>query len=148
MPKVLVVYHSISGNTRQMAEAVAEGAHSVSGTEVVIKEGLAATIDDLLECDGVALGSPDYFSDMAGGMKDFFDRTYYPAQGEVTGKPCVVFGSAGGPPTVVIGSLRKMSERCKLKEVSEPVGASGTPTEAVLQECRELGRKLADATQS
>jgi len=102
----------------------------------------------LLECDGVALGSPDYFSDMAGGMKDFFDRTYYPAQDRVTGKPCVIFGSAGGPPSVVIESLRKMAEVFKLQEAAEPVGASGTPTAAVLEECRELGRKLAEATQS
>ena len=148
MSKVLVVYYSISGNTRQMAEAVAEGARSVSGTEAEVKEGLQATIDDLLECDGVALGSPDYFSDMAGGMKDFFDRTYYPAQGKVTGKPCVIFGSAGGPPSVVIESLRKMAERFKLEEAAEPVGVSGTPTATVLEECRELGRKLAEATQS
>lgn len=148
MSKVLVVYHSISGNTRQMAEEVAEGARSVSGTEVEVKEGLEATIDDLLECDGIALGSPDYFSDMAGGMKDFFDRTYYPAQGKVTGKPCAIFGSAGGPPSVVIESLRKMAETFKLQEAAKPAGASGTPTEAVLEECRELGRKLAEATQS
>ncbi len=148
MAKILVVYHSMSGNTRQMAEAVAEGARSVSGTEAEVKEGLQATIDDLLQCDGVALGSPDYFSDMAGGMKDFFDRTYYPAQGNVTGKPCVIFGSAGGPSSVVVESLRTMAERFKLQEAAEPVGASGTPTEAVLAECRELGRKLAEATQS
>ncbi len=147
MAKILAVYHSMSGNTRQMAEAVAEGARSISGMEVEVKEALAATIDDLLECDGVALGSPDYFSDMAGGMKDFFDRTYYPAQGKVTGKPCVIFGSAGGPPAVVIESLRKMAQTFKLQEVAEPVGASGTPTEAVRDECRELGRKLAQAAQ-
>ena len=148
MSKVLVVYYSISGNTRQMAEAVAEGARGVSGTEAGVKEGLQATIDDLLECDGVALGSPDYFSDMAGGMKDFFDRTYYPAQGKVTGKPCVIFGSAGGPPSVVIESLRKMVEAFKLQEAAEPVGASGAPSEEILEQCRQLGRKLAEATRS
>ncbi len=62
MSKVLVVDHSISGNNRQMAEVVAEGARSASGTEAEVKEGLQATTDDLLECDGVALGFPDYFS--------------------------------------------------------------------------------------
>ena len=148
MPTVLVVYHSMSGNTRQMAEAVAEGARSVSGTEAVVREGLQATTDDLLACDGVALGSPDYFSDMAGGMKDFFDRTYYPCQGRLQGKPCVIFGSAGGPPSVVIESLRKMAARFKLGEAAEPVGSSGAPTAAVLQECRELGQRLTEATQS
>lgn len=145
MPKVLVVYYSLSGNTRQMAEAVVEGARSVAGTEVILKTGLEATIEDLLECQGVALGSPDYFSDMAGGMKDFFDRTYYPAQGKVTGKPCVLFGSAGGPATRVIESLRKMAQRFKLEEVAPAVGASGKPTDAVLQECRDLGARLAQA---
>lgn len=147
MAKVLVVYHSMSGNTRQMAEAVAKGARRVAGTEVQIKEGLKATIDDLLECHGVALGSPDYFSDMAGGMKDFFDRTYYPTQDKVTGKPCVIFGNAGGPPSLVIQSLRKMAERFKLKEVTEAVGASGSPTKEALEECRALGHKLAEAAQ-
>ena len=63
----------------------------------------------------------------------------------MTDKPCVVFGSAGGPASVVIESLRKMAERFKLQEAAKPVGVSGTPTEAVLEECRELGQKLAEA---
>ena len=76
MAKVLVVYHSLGGNTKKMAEAVAEGARGVDGTEVTVRTGLEAGIDDLLGCDAVALGSPDYFSYMAGGLKDFLDRTY------------------------------------------------------------------------
>jgi len=144
MTQILVVYHSLSGNTRRMAEAVAEGARA-GGAEGIVKDGLDATIDDFLGCQGIALGSPDYFSDMAGGMKDFFDRTYYPSQGKVTGKPCVIFGSAGGPATVVVAALQKMARIFKLQEVAEPVGASGKPTEGVLDECRTLGRKLADA---
>jgi len=143
MPKALVVYHSISGKTRRMAEAVGEGARGVTGTEVEVKEGLEATVEDLLNCDGLALGSPDYFGYMAGGLKDFFDRTYYPTQGKVTGKPCVIFGSAGGPPTVVIQSVRDMAQRFHLEEVAEPVGASGVPTDDILEDCRRLGRKLA-----
>ena len=87
MAKVLVVYHSLGGNTKKMAEAVAEGAKA-AGAQVALKTGLEAGVDDLLNCDAVALGSPDYFSYMAGGLKDFLDRTYYPTQGKVTGKPC------------------------------------------------------------
>jgi len=143
MPKLLIVYHSMSGNTEQMAKAIAEEVCAVGGTAVQIKKGLEATIDDLLECDGVALGSPDYFSDMAGAIKDFFDRTYYPVQGKVTGKPCVIFDSAGGPPLVVIESLRTMAKRFELDEIAEPVGASGASSEEILEQCRQLGRKLA-----
>lgn len=145
MAKVLVVYHSMSGNTRRMAEAVAEGAAEVEGTEARVMKGLDARLKHLLDCDGVALGSPDYFSRMAGGMQNFFDRTYYPAKGRVTGKPCVIFGSAGGSASTVIKDLRKMVSRFELDEIGEAVGASGSPDEAVLDECRALGRKLAEA---
>jgi NAD(P)H dehydrogenase (quinone) len=48
MPKILVVYHSLSGNTKAMANAVADGARAVQGVEVAVKTGLEATIEDLL----------------------------------------------------------------------------------------------------
>jgi len=142
MAKILIVYYSLSGNTKAMAEAIAEGSRAVSGTKVTIKTGLEATIDDLLGCDGVAMGSPDYFSYMAGGLKDFFDRTYYPAQGKVTGKPCACFGSAGGPPTVVLESLAKMCRAFKMRDVGS-IGCSGPPSDDIAEECKALGRKLA-----
>lgn len=72
MRKVLIVYHTLSGNTEMMAKAVAEGAESVAGTTVSMKKALDATLDDLLDCDAVAFGSADYFSYIAGALKDFF----------------------------------------------------------------------------
>jgi len=144
MAKVLIVYHSLSGNTKAMAEAVAAGARAVSGAKVTVKTGLEATIDDLLGCDAVAVGSPDYFSYMAGGLKDFFDRTYYPSQGKVTGKPCACFGSAGGPPTVVLELLGKMCQAFKMRALGS-VGCSGAPSKDIVEECKALGRQLAEA---
>lgn len=145
MAKVLVVYHSLGGATRKMAQAVAEGASGVAGTKVTLKTGLEGTIDDLLACDGIALGSPDYFSYMAGGLKDFLDRTYYPSQGKVAGKPAVTFGSAGGPPDNVLRLLDQALGWFKLKKVADSVGASGGVGPEALAECKELGRKLAEA---
>jgi len=145
MARILIVYHSLGGNTRKMAQAVAEGARSVAGTEVALKTGLEGTIDDLLACDGVALGSPDYFSYMAGGLKDFLDRTYYPSQGKVDGKPAAVFGSAGGPPDKILRILEQALAWFKLKKVADSVGASGGVSAGALTACRELGRKLAQA---
>jgi len=147
MANILVVYHSLGGQTKQMAEAVAAGARRVAGTDVVVKTGLEATIDDLLACDGIALGSPDYFSYLAGGMKDFLDRTYYPSQGKVAGKPAVTFASAGGPPTVVLGVLDQAVKWFKLEKAAESVGVSGKVSPATLEECEELGRKLAEAVE-
>ena len=72
---VLIVYHSLSGNTKAAAEAVAEGAKA-GGADPVLKDGLQAGPEDLRACDAIAIGTPDYFSYMAGGVKDFFDRSY------------------------------------------------------------------------
>ena len=77
MAKVLIVYHSLSGNTKAAAEAVAAGVKD-GGADPVLKDGLQTDPADLLACDAIAVGTPDYFSYMAGGLKDFFDRSFYP----------------------------------------------------------------------
>ena len=82
MCKILIVYHSQSGNTKRMAEKVAEGVQSIEGVAVSLKKASEATLEDLLACDGLAIGSPEYFGYMAGMVKDFFDRTYNEAHGE------------------------------------------------------------------
>ena len=72
--KVLVTYHSLSGNTERMAEAVVEGAKSLPGTEVVMKRVGQVTADDLFSSDAIVVGSPVYWSNMAGEVKTFFDN--------------------------------------------------------------------------
>jgi NAD(P)H dehydrogenase (quinone) len=72
--KVLVAYHSLSGNTERMAEAVVEGAKSVSGTKVVMKRVGEVTADDLFSSDALVVGSPVYWSNMSGEVKTFFDN--------------------------------------------------------------------------
>ena len=82
MCKILIIYHSQTGNTRQMAESVARGAASIERVEVVLKNAADATLEDLIDCDGLVIGSPEYFGSMAGMIKDFFDRTYESARGK------------------------------------------------------------------
>ena len=72
--KVLVAYHSQSGNTERMAEAVVEGAKSLPGTTVVLKRVGQVTADDLLSSDAIVVGSPVYWSNMSGEVKTFFDN--------------------------------------------------------------------------
>jgi NAD(P)H dehydrogenase (quinone) len=72
--KVLVTYHSLSGNTERMAEAVVDGAKSVSGTEVLLKRVGKVTADDLFSADAVVVGSPVYWSNMSGEVKTFIDN--------------------------------------------------------------------------
>jgi NAD(P)H dehydrogenase (quinone) len=72
--KVLVTYHSLSGNTERMAEAVIEGVKSVAGTEALLKRVGKVTADDLFTADAVIVGSPVYWSNMSGEVKTFFDN--------------------------------------------------------------------------
>ena len=72
--KVLVAYHSKSGNTERMAEAVVEGAKSLPGTTVVLKRVGQVTGDDLFSSDAIVVGSPVYWSNMSGEVKTFFDN--------------------------------------------------------------------------
>ena len=72
--KVLVTYHSLSGNTERMAEAVVAGAKLAPGTQVVLKRVAQVTAEDLLSADAVVVGSPVYWSNMSGEVKTFFDN--------------------------------------------------------------------------
>lgn len=142
MPKVLVVYHSQSGNTKAAAEAVAEGVKLSAGTEVEIKEALKAGPEDLLSCDGIAIGTPDYFSYMAGALKDFFDRSYYPTQGQIDDKPCVIFVTHGGGGKAV-ESVKEIAKSFKFKVVAAPVLVEGRPQDRERKVLMNLGKTLA-----
>lgn len=71
---VLVVYHSVTGNTEKMGQAVVQGGKSVAGNTVAIKRVGEVVADDLLSCDALIVGSPVYFANMAGEVKTFFDN--------------------------------------------------------------------------
>ena len=75
---LLIVWHSMTGGSRQMAEAAAEGARSEGGVAVRVLPAAQAGPDDLLTADGVVFATPENLASMAGLMKDFFDRCYYP----------------------------------------------------------------------
>ena len=145
MCTILIVYHSQSGNTEKMARAVAGGARSIENVTVVLKNASQATLDDLLHCDGLAVGSPEYFGYMAGRVKDFFDRTYEPARGrrEVLKKPYVAFISAGNDGRGALASIERISLGYPLKKVYEPVISRGELDDEILARCEELGKVIA-----
>jgi len=140
---ILVVYASQTGNTERMARAVAEGVAQIEGARAVLKRAGEATLEDLLTADGLAIGTPENFGYMAGAVKDFFDRTFYPAQDRVFRKPYAVFVSAGNDGTGALAAVERIALGYKFKRVSEPVISRGVLTEDILEKCRELGGVLA-----
>ncbi len=145
MGRILIIYHSQTGNTQKMAESVARGSDSIDNVHVVLKRASEATLKDLMECDGLALGSPEYFGYMAGMIKDFFDRTYNEARGrkEVFKKPYVVFISAGNDGSGALSSIERICIGYQLKKVYEPVVAKGEINQGILMRCEELGKTIA-----
>ncbi len=146
MSKVLVVYHTISGNTEKAAEFIAKGAEEAAD-EVVVKKAVDTDSEDLLSCDAIAVGTPDYFSYMAGMIKDFFDRTYYPTQGDVKGKPCITFVTHGGGGRAK-DSIQGICETFEFDILSPPVMVKDSPDEQEQQALREAGGQLAGAIES
>jgi flavorubredoxin len=143
MSNVLVVYCSMSGNTKVAAMAIADGVQSAGG-EVVVKSSREAGPGDLLDCDAVAFGSYDAFSYMGGGLKDFFDRAFYPTQDQVAGKPYVAFVTHGGGGQAV-GSIESIAQSFKLKKVADSLSVRGRPDGQALADLKALGAKLATA---
>ena len=143
MSKILVVYCSLSGNTKAAAEAVAEGARS-TGATVLVKNGFETQPVDLLNCQAVALGSYDAFSYMGGGLKDFLDRAFYPTQNQVAGKPYVAFLTHGGGGKA-IQSMESLAQSFKLKKAVNAVLVKGHPDGKEIADLKELGIKLAAA---
>jgi len=96
MGKVLVLYDSASGNTGKMAGLVAEGAGTIPGTDVRVRTVDEATADDVLWCDGLALGSPTNMGLLSWKMKRFWDGPMAPHWMKVDGKIGCAFSSSGG----------------------------------------------------
>ena len=142
---LLIVHHSQSGTTSQMAEAVIRGARSpdIANVDVRTRTALEATAEDLLWCDGFILGTPENFGYMSGAMKYFLDRSFYECVDRIDGRPYALFVRAGNDGTGAIASLRRILKGLAVREVQEPVLIAGKFDAARLVECEELGMALA-----
>ena len=148
MSNIMVIYHSQQfGNTAKMAELVAEGCRQVPGVEVTLINVNEARVDmaAFAACDGAALGSPDYFSYVAGGLKQFFDDAWIARRaGQSTGdKPAVAFMSHGGGGRAIT-ALEKLMQSMKYELVAPAVTCQREPTGDAVAACRALGQALAE----
>lgn len=160
MPSILVLYDTQTGHTRTMAEAVADGARAVPGTEVVLKHVDEAHANDLLESDGVAVGSPTWCGLMTWKLKRFFDESIS-VWGKVEDKVGCAFSSVGahggGAEMTCLSILNAMINYGMLVfGVTDKAGgftahygavAAGEPSPGELAMCRLLGEKLVQHVQ-
>lgn len=144
MKTLLLVYASQSGHTLQLADAAARGIAQLA-EEVSLRQlpALQAGIDDLLQADALLLATPENFGYMAGALKDFFDRTFYPAQGRVDGLPYALLVSAGNDGRGAVQAVERIARGYPLQQVLPPLIVRGEATVADLAAAEELGATLA-----
>ena len=110
MPKALVIYYTQSGNTKKMAEAVAEGIQK-AGVEAAVKDVADLRADELLKYDGIAIGSPTYYGSMSARIKQLLDDSVK-FHGKLDGKVGAAFASSanigGGNETTILDILNAM----------------------------------------
>lgn len=145
MGKIIVIYHSQQfGNTKVLAEALAEGVREAGAeVELINTNERRVTLDEFLAADAVALGTPDYFSYLAGTIKTFFDDIYqWDQSGElVKGKPAALFLSHGGGGRVK-QPFEYLAQRF-FEQVGDTVEGERPISEDAKKKCLALGKELA-----
>ena len=153
---LLVVYHTMTGGTQQMAEAAARGAESAApGVQVRLLRAPQAQPEDVLAADGYVFATPENLATMSGLMKDFFDRTYYAALDRINGRPYATLICAGSDGEGAARQIERIAKGWRLHAVAEPliVCTHAQTPEAILapkvigsddlHSCEELGAALA-----
>ena len=95
MKQLLIIYHTTTGGSEQLAQAVARGAKQEATIEVVLLQAQNAKIEHLLLASGYVFIAPEMLGSLSGLMKDFFDRTYYHALDQLNGRPYATVICAG-----------------------------------------------------
>ncbi len=155
MKNLLIVYHSLTGGTLQMAEAAASAARAQEGVAVRLLRAQEAGPDDVLAADGYLFATPENLAAIAGLMKDFFDRCYYPVLERINGRPYAVMICAGSDGQNALRQIDRIATGWRLKSVApglivcthaqtpERILAPKTIEADDLERCAELGGGLA-----
>ena len=155
MKALLIVHHSVTGGTLQMAQAAARGARQESGVAVRLETAPAAGAQELLAADGYLFAAPENLAAMSGLMKDFFDRTYYAVLDRIQGRPYAILVCAGSDGTSAVRQMERIATGWRLRAVAPPLIVcthAQTPESilaakrigtADLARCEELGATLA-----
>ena len=155
MKQLLIVYQSLTGGAQQMARAAADGAAAADGVAVQIMTAPQTVPKHVLAADGYLFVCPENLAAMAGLMKDFFDRCYYPALERLNGRPYAALICAGSDGSNAARQIERIATGWRLKEIAPTLIVcthAQTPEEilrpkqigaADLARCRELGATMA-----
>ena len=152
---LLIVHHSVTGGTRQMAQAAFDAASVEPGVHACLLHARDAAAQDVIEADGYIFATPENLGSMSGMLKDFFDRTYYPVLDRVNGRPYASMICAGSDGQGAARQIERIALGWRLKAIApalivmthaqspEAILAEKHLGHADLQRCRDLAGALA-----
>jgi len=155
MKTLLVVYHSLTGGTLQMAQAAADGAAAEATLQVRLLHAPDAGAEDLLCADGYIFATPENLAAISGLLKDFFDRSYYAVLDRLNGRPYASLICAGSDGHNAARQIERIAAGWRLKPVALPLivcTCAQSPEEILrpkqidaenLRSCRDIGAALA-----
>ncbi len=143
--KLLVVSHVPSSNTQRLLDAVLRGAHNeeIEHVEVEHVKPLDSGPKEVLQADGIILGTTENFGYMSGALKDFFDRIYYPCLEQTQGMPYALYIRAGMDGTGTRIAVTKIISGLKWRPIQEPLIFRGSFQNVWFDQCEELGMTMA-----
>ena len=143
--RLLVVWHSRSGRTQAMVDAVLAGARDPEAGDVEVRSvpALEAGADDVRWCTGLLLGTPANFGYMSGALKHFFDEVYDELLDETRGRPYALFVKGRSDTDGAVAAVTKITTGLGWREAQPPLSVVGELTEADLEACTELGATMA-----
>src|SRR5579872_4916322 len=121
MKTLLIIYHSLTGGTRQMAAAAVRGARTEPEIAVRLLTATEANGADVLAADGYIFASPENLAALAGRMKDFFDRTYYAVLDRINGRPYATLICAGSDGQNAARQIARIATGWRLRAIADPL---------------------------
>jgi multimeric flavodoxin WrbA len=143
MKNLLIIYHSQSGNTQTLAEAIAKGCRKETEANLRIKKAFKTELEDLLWAQGILFGTPENFGTMSGALKDFFDRTFYPAEPYSLNLPYASFISAENDGTGAVREIDRIAKGYPFKKVAEPLIIKGQLSKQDITAAEDFGQAMA-----
>jgi multimeric flavodoxin WrbA len=119
MPRLLILYDSMTGGTAAMAQAAHAGA--AAEAQVQLTHVSAAGPEDLRRADGVIFACPENLAALSGGMKALFDRCYYPLLDAMAGRPYAMMICAGSDGSQAARQMTRILTGWRMTPVADPV---------------------------
>ncbi len=145
MARVLVVHHTVSPPLDALLRAAVDGATrpELPEVEVVVRPALTASPVDVLEADGYVLGTPANLGSMSGALKHFFDTIYYPCLEATQRRPWALYVHGNNDVDGAVRDIDRIVTGLGWRSVAAPVRVIGSPQQADLDACWELGATVA-----